>query len=110
MTIFMDALNRPIDTGDTLVHAYAINSSAGLRRCVVIGFTPKMMRVQPVEFKTEYKRTQDSVTGKPKVERVTKHPLEPVKPSIIQAGHTVLKVNGDDWPELEKMRMMGFLV
>lgn len=111
--VFVDNVGRQIKMGDQIVHAYTVGSSAALHRCVVIDFTPKMMRVQPVEFKRRYRRFSNVQPGQPRGEWVFMmcdgYTKEPVKQTLIKPGSNVLVVNNENWEDLDEIRALGYV-
>lgn len=51
--LWLDMAEQPVGVGDTLLHFSILGSSLYAKRCVVVGFTKKMLKVR-FDMKTCY--------------------------------------------------------
>lgn len=107
---FVDQLDKELQVGDQIVQAYSVGSSSGLRRGVVVGFTAKKVRVQPIGFKRVFRRFSNPPPRGHQGEWVRAQPLELVSPKTLDPGHNMLIVNNEYWPELDEARAAGIII
>lgn len=88
---FKDIRGVEIKEGDYIYHAYTVGRSASLGRRLVVGFTPKMIKVVDPRRMTRYDwNTKTSYT----LDEFRGH-------TTINPKNTVV-VNEFDWPEAEE--------
>lgn len=106
---FKDVNGTEIKLGDYLYHAASAHSSAWLSRVVVIGFSPKKMRVVEPRRVKRYQRDASGNHLRDSSGRAVMYETDEwVKHTNISPGDRVVVVN-DNWPEAEEYLRDNYL-
>jgi hypothetical protein len=110
-TRYVDHLGRDINVGDVIVYATTVGRSADLVRAVVMGETPKKLRVMPLADRGYGRKTDFRAPDFVPPNTVTigynyrQVPNVPGKYKLT----TVIVLDDPDWPEVEVFRNRGWI-